>query len=219
MRKRSGQMAREGLFVVIEGLDAAGKTTLVKRLVSTYRRQGIPLTPVREPGGTRVSEQARRILLDPQATISPQSELFLYLAARAQLVADVIRPALQRRELVIADRFNLSTYAYQIGGRGLPEREVMAADRLARDGVSPDLTVLLTVSEAEARRRKRQAGMTSDRMERQSRLFYRAVRAEYLRQARKRRGILLIDSETGADDVFMQVKAQIDRRLRRRGLI
>jgi len=219
MPKQSGQMARGGLFVVIEGLDAAGKTTLVKRLVSTYRRQRIPLVTVREPGGTRVSEQARRILLDPRAAISPQSELFLYLAARAQLVADVIRPALARRDLVIADRFNLSTYAYQIGGRGLPEREVMAADRLARDGVSPDITVLLTVSEAEARRRKRRAGMKADRMERQSRLFYRGVRAEYLRQARKRRGILQVDSEIGAEDVFTHVKAQIDRRLRQRGLI
>ena len=211
-------MGRGGLFVVIEGLDAAGKTTLVKRLVSTYRRQGMRLTTVREPGGTRVSEQARRILLDARSDICPQSELFLYLTARAQLVLDVIRPALERNELVIADRFSLSTYAYQIGGRGLPEGEVIAADRLARNGIAPDLTVLLTVSEAEARRRKRRAGMKSDRMERQSRKFYQAVRAEYLRQAKKRRGIMLIDSEAGADAVYDRVKSQIDRRLHRRGM-
>jgi len=212
-------MRRRGLFVVIEGLDAAGKTTLVKRLVTRYRRLRVPLTSVREPGGTRVSEQARRILLNSRATISPESELFLYLAARAQLVADVIEPALRRNELVISDRFSLSTYAYQIGGRGLSEHGVVAADRLARRDLSPDVTILLTVSEGEAKRRKRRARMTSDRMERQARRFYRAVRAEYVRRATGRRRIIVIDSEQGEAAVFEQVKAMIDGRLRRRGMI
>ncbi len=207
---------RRGWFVVIEGLDASGKSTLVRDLTHTYRREGYTLTTVREPGGTRLSEQVRRILLDTRDNLTAQAELFLYLASRSQLVEEVIRPALNRGELVLSDRFSLSTLAYQIGGRGLPARDVISADRLARNGIEPDLTIMLTVTEAEARRRKSNAKLEPDRMERESQSFFRKVRAEYRRRSINQRRMCVIDSAIGIDRVFQEAKSQIDRRLRRR---
>ncbi|GAB4320132.1 MAG: dTMP kinase [Candidatus Zixiibacteriota bacterium] len=206
---------RRGFFVVIEGLDASGKSTLVRDLTAAYRREGVPITTVREPGGTRLSEQVRRILLDTRDNLTSQAELFLYLASRSQLIEEVIRPALVRGELVLSDRFSLSTLAYQIGGRGLPAREVISADRLARNGIAPNLTIVLTVSEAEARRRKSKGRFEPDRMERESPAFFRKVRAEYRRRTGNRRGMCVIDSSIGVDQVFAKAKTLIDRRLRR----
>lgn len=208
-----------GYFLVVEGLDASGKTTLAKRLVDAYRRAGLTVTAVREPGGTRASEQVRRILLDRRSSLSPRTELFLYLAARAELVEEVIVPALARGELVIADRFSLSTMAYQIGGRHLPARAVESADRLARKGISPDLTIVLTVSPAAAAQRRAKDAKIPDRIESESARFFRDVRSEYRRRSRNGPHQLVIDSKIGADAVFECAKRRIDARLHRRGLI
>lgn len=211
--------AHSGFFLVVEGLDASGKSTLARRLVTTYERAGLRVTAVREPGGTRASEQVRRILLDRRSSISPRTELFLYLAARAELVEEVIAPALQRGELVIADRFSLSTMAYQAGGRHLPAAAVAAADRLARKGVAPDLTIVLTVSEAAAAKRRALANKVPDRIESESAAFFRDVRAEYRRRCRNSRRQLVIDSNIGADAVFDLAKRILDAKLQRRGLV
>ncbi len=208
-----------GFFLVVEGLDASGKTTLARRLVAAYERAGLRVTAVREPGGTRASEQVRRILLDRRSSLSPRTELFLYLAARAELVEEVIAPALQRGELVIADRFSLSTMAYQVGGRHLPAAAVASADRLARKGVAPDLTIVLTVSEAAATQRCAQANKIPDRIESEPAAFFRDVRAEYRRRCRNSRRQLVIDSKMGADAVFELAKRKLDARLHGRGLV
>jgi len=160
----------------------------------------------------------RRVLLSSHDDITPQAELFLYLAARSQLVEDVIRPALERGDVVISDRFSLSTYAYQIGGRRLPAREVLVADRLARNGVTPDVTIVLTVTEQEARRRQRLAGQNPDRMEREQRSFFRRVGREYARRTHNQPRMVVIDSALGPDRVYEIAKSQLDRRLKRRGL-
>ena len=211
--------AYPGYFLVVEGLDASGKTTLARRLVTAYQRAGLQVTAVREPGGTRASEQVRRILLDPQSSLSARTELFLYLAARAELVQTVIEPTLTRGELVIADRFSLSTMAYQVGGRHLPARAVETADRLARNGLTPDATILLTVTEAAAAQRRRKSNQVPDRIERESIRFFRDVRAEYRRHCRNRRRQFVIDSGSGADTVYEIAKQHLDERLHRRGLI
>lgn len=205
---------RRGFFLVVEGADASGKTTLVKRLCDFYVPAGWNVTSVREPGGTNVSERVRRILLDPRAAMNARAELFLYLAARAQVVDEVIVPALKQGDLVIADRFSLSTYAYQIGGRRLPARAVMSADRLSRAGVSPDLTVLLTVTSRQSVERRQGAARKLDRIEQESPAFFRAVRAEYGRWGRNKPGIVVIDSGLGADGVYNRVRQLLDRRLR-----
>ena len=160
-------MSSEALFVVVEGPEGAGKSTLVANLVRRAEAAGLDVLAVREPGGTPEAEEARALVLDPDRTWEPAAELFLILAARAELVANVIRPKLEAGSgLVISDRFDLSTWAYQVAGRGLPGPEVDAANRLATGGLTPGLTLVLDLSAEEGRQRQAVQGKTPDRMER-----------------------------------------------------
>jgi len=218
-RPSTRKLLYPGYFVVVEGLDASGKTTLARRLVTDYSRAGLRVTAVREPGGTRASEQVRRILLDTRSSLRARTELFLYLAARAELVEEVIVPALTGGDLVIADRFSLSTIAYQVGGRHLPARAVATADHLARKGLAPDFTIVLTVTAVAAARRRSRSRKAPDRIERESAAFFRDVRAEYRRHCQSRPRQLVIDSRIGADAVFALAKRNLDTRLGRRGII
>jgi dTMP kinase len=204
---------RPGYFIVIEGSDGSGKSTLARRLTAALKKSGHKVCPVREPGGTSLSERVRHVLLHVRETISSRAELFLYLASRAQLIDEVIRPALKRGEIVVADRFSLSTYAYQSAGRGLPLREVMAADQFARDGVAPDLTIVLAVSEKDAEKRMKAMGNMPDRIERESRPFHRRVRQFYEKWATRRRGHVILDSALGMDTVFEETLKLITKRL------
>ncbi len=132
-------------FVVVEGPEGAGKSTLVRWLGATLRAEGRDVLTVREPGGTPLAEAARKLALKSRHDRAFGAELFLFLAARADLVERVIRPALESGQVVIADRFGLSTLAYQVAGRGLPHADVEAALRVATGGLSPDLTLILDV--------------------------------------------------------------------------
>ena len=137
--------AASGRLIVLEGPEGAGKSTQLRRLAGWLESRGPAPRVVREPGTSAVGQEIRRLLLDPSHEIAPGAEALLFLAARAQLVAEELRPALARGETVLADRFFLSTYAYQVAGRGLPEHEVVEANRLATGGLVPDLTLLVTV--------------------------------------------------------------------------
>lgn len=170
-----------GSFVVVEGPDGAGKTTLVERLERRLKDHGADPLVVREPGGTPLAEAARRLAFDPALAASPGAELFLVLAARADLVAKVIRPALAAGRFVLSDRFDLSTEAYQIAGRGLPRDEVLSANRLATGGLRPDLTIVLDVTVAEAR--TRQVFKDRDRMEREADALHERVRTTFANAA------------------------------------
>jgi dTMP kinase len=132
-----------GKLIVLEGAEGVGKTTQIRRLADTLTARGIRHLAVREPGGTAVGDKIRRILLDPGPELSPRTEALLFMGSRAELIARLLRPALEAGQVVLADRFFLSTYAYQIAGRGLAEPEVMAANRFATGGLVPDLTFLL----------------------------------------------------------------------------
>jgi dTMP kinase len=134
-----------GAFVVVEGPEGAGKSSLVRALGARLLADGMQVLPVRQPGGTPVAEAARKVALRSRHEISPAAELFLFLAARADLVARVIRPAIEAGQIVLADRFDLSTRAYQVAGRGLPAADVDAALRLATGGLVPDLTLVLDI--------------------------------------------------------------------------
>jgi dTMP kinase len=174
-------MSRPGLFVVLEGPEGSGKSTLAGPLAELIRRTGEEAVVVREPGGTRAGEIARQAVLDPDhPVVSPVTELFLYLAARAELVATVIKPALEAGRVVLSDRFYLSTEAYQMVGRGLPGELVRPANLAAAGGLRPDLTLILDLPPEVGRARQVAAGKRLDRLDAESLEFHRRVMAYYL---------------------------------------
>ena len=169
-----------GVFIVVEGPEGAGKSSLARWLAARLLAEGRAVVTVREPGGTPVAEAARKIALKSPHELSPAAELFLFLTARADLVARVIRPALDGGEVVLADRFVLSTLAYQVAGRGLPRGPVEAALDLATGGLTADLTLVLDVPVAVGRDRQEKGGKTGDRIERADDAFHERVRGAYL---------------------------------------
>ncbi len=186
-------------FVVVEGPEGAGKSTLVRWLAAQLLADGRPVVTVREPGGTPVAEAARKLALESRHEMAPAAELFLVLAARADLVERVIRPALDAGQVVLADRFNLSTLAYQVAGRGLPRAEVEAALRLATGGLTPVLTLVLDVPVGVGRERQRKARKTQDRFEREDDAFHERVREAYRLAAGP--GIVHIDASQSKEAV------------------
>jgi len=165
----------KGLFVSFEGVEGSGKSTQVALLAERLRAEGRDVLVVREPGGTPLAEEARRLFLDPATRPGPAAELFLLLVARADLLARVVRPALERGTVVLADRFDLSTRAYQIAGRGMPAGPVLEANRLATGGLEPDLVLVLDLAPAVGRSRQAAGGKVHDRMELEDEAFHRRV--------------------------------------------
>jgi dTMP kinase len=164
-----------GKLIVLEGPEGAGKTTQAPRAAEWLNDSGHQAVSLREPGGTPIGDQIRRILLDtPDGAVSDAAEALLYMASRAQLVDRVVRPALARGTIVLLDRFFLSTYAYQVVGRGLPEEKVRAANQLAVGGLVPDLTIMLMIPAAEGLARVARRG-AHDRLERADRAFHERV--------------------------------------------
>jgi dTMP kinase len=173
-------MSRPGLFIVLEGPEGSGKSTLLGPLAERMREYQVDPVVVREPGGTRAAEIARQALLDPDHPIGPVAELFLYLAARADLVQTVIRPALLADRVVLSDRYALSTEAYQMIGRGLDPALVQAGNLAATQGIKPDLTLILDLSPELGQARQIAAGKRQDRLDRESSEFHRRVVEYYL---------------------------------------
>jgi dTMP kinase len=167
-----------GRLVVFEGGEGAGKTTQLERLALRLGRHGAQVRMLREPGGTPIGDEIRALLLRPGAQIPARTEALLFMASRAALMGEQVRPALERGEIVLLDRFFLSTYAYQVGGRGLPESEVRDANGFATGGLVPDVTVLLTLPVAVGLARAAQRG-TADRMEQAERAFHDRVNAAF----------------------------------------
>ncbi|MGQ9534168.1 MAG: dTMP kinase [bacterium] len=187
---------KRGLFITFEGVEGSGKTTQAQALAEWFDKEGIPYVLVRDPGTTAVGEKIREILLDPKNTIHPKCEVILFLAARSQLVYERILPALQENKIVISDRFFDSTYAYQIYGRGLPERLLTIFNRFASAGLKPDLTFLVDLDVANGQAR----GKCIDRMEKQDHSYHKSVRAGYLKLARRaKKRIKVLDGKKPVD--------------------
>ena len=170
----------DGLFLVLEGVEGAGKTTQARLLEEWLEGLGRSVITTREPGGTALGEAIRGVLLDrPEMEVSPESELLLVLAARAAFVKDVVLPARARGDIIVADRFSLSTFAYQGYGRGVALEAVRSLDAFTRAGLEPDLTLLLDLPPEEGVRRQRTAGKGSDRIEQAGEAFHARVAAGY----------------------------------------
>lgn len=171
-----------GGLIVLEGIEGVGKSTQLQHLRRHLEQRGFIANVLREPGGTPAGDIIRKLVLDPGHQVDQRTEALLFMASRAQLVADVIRPALARGEFVLLDRFFLSTYAYQIAGRGLSENEVRNANALATGGLVPDLTLLLDLP-ADAALSRAARRSAHDRIEQSGAAFYERVRAAFVRFA------------------------------------
>jgi len=212
-------MTRRGKLIVLEGAEGVGKTTQLRRLADTLTARGIPHLGVREPGGTAIGNQIRNLLLEPGPGFSARTEALLFMASRAELVDNDIRPALARGEVVIADRFFLSTYAYQIAGRGLSETEVTAANRFATGGLVPDLTILLRLTVAAALARTDSRG-ARDRIEsadddfhhRVAEAFDRFAEPAWQRSHPESGPVVAIDAAASVDEVAAAVLAMLEQR-------
>jgi dTMP kinase len=167
------------VLITIEGVDGAGKTTLVAGLAAALEQQGRPVLVLREPGGVEVSERIRALLKDPGLDVDPRAEALLYAAARAQLVAESLRPLLAEGRWVLLDRFVDSSLAYQGAGRGLGVEEIRALNRFATGGLQPDRTLLLRIDPAEGRARTVERGEAADRLELEDGRFFATVAAAY----------------------------------------
>jgi dTMP kinase len=182
------------MFITFEGLDACGKTTQAKLLVEELKNSGLNILFLREPGGTGISEKIRQILLDREhLEMSDLAEFFLFSAARTQLVNEVIRPALDAGITVLCDRFYDSTTAYQGYGRGLDLEDVKRINRVATNGLAPDITFILDIPVSEILRRRGRSKGDTDRMESSGIEFYARVRQGYhaIAQAESSRCYLL----------------------------
>lgn len=213
MSTRSIMVTRkqQSLFITFEGIDGCGKSTQALKTFQLLQSKGYDVKLLREPGSTRVSEKIRQILLDKKSKISDITELLLYEAARSEITAQEIKPALKSGTIVLCDRFYDSTTAYQGYGRKLDIRMVKSLHKVAAMGLVPDLTFVFDVDLPTAFARQ---GKKKDRLESQSKAFFQRVRAGFMEIARKeRRRVKRIDAAQPVDKVFEDVKVYLRKKL------
>lgn len=213
-----------GKFIAFEGPDGSGKTTQYRRLIALCKQHGLSICEVREPGGTPIGESIRQILLHTKDEMTLRCEMLLYMASRAQLVQERIRPALARGELVLADRFVSSTLAYQGSAGGLPVDDIRAVAKVALEGTFPDLVIIFDVDERTAASRinplMAPAGAATreskslDRIESRGREFHAKVRQGYLEQAaREPDRHARLDASKSPDEVWSALLAELHARI------
>ncbi len=207
----------KSVFITFEGIEGSGKSTQIVLLANylVSRKKGVTLT--REPGGTEIGDQIRKILLDPaNKTLDPRAELFLYAAARAQHLEELVRPDLEAGKIVLCDRYSDATLAYQGYGRGLDVDMIRALDRMATGGLRPDLTVLLDIDAAaglsRARGRNNSRGLEAEaRFENEDLAFHERVRQGYLALAKSEPArFRLVEAKAAPDDIQNRIRKIVD---------
>jgi dTMP kinase len=198
----------KGMFITLEGVDGAGKSSHLDWLATWFRERGHWVRMTREPGGTPVGEKLREIVL--HEPMHPETEALIMFAARREHIAAVIRPALEAGEVVISDRFTDASFAYQCGGRGLDEARLEALEAWVHADLQPDLTLLFDLPTEIAAHRLASA-RSPDRFEREQADFHARVRAAYLRRAQRHPGrIRVVDGSRSLDAVRAQLAAILE---------
>lgn len=203
-------------FFSLEGIDGSGKSTQIDMLIKTLESEGYEVVRLREPGGAKISEKIRELLLDSsfKGIMSDKAELLLYNAARAQVIAEIIKPALDAGKIVIADRFAWSTFAYQGYARGLGADLVQSLTEITCGGCFPELTVVLDISVERSRARTAKRGETPDRLESEKADFFERVRQGYLAAARDYSDcVSAIDADRAPEEVFADLLKLVRERL------
>jgi len=208
-------MINRGMFISLEGVEGCGKSTQAELLGEYARKIGCPVVLTHEPGGTPIAEKVREILLEPQYTeMTDVTELMLYLASRAQHVRQLILPALTEGKVVICQRFSDATFAYQGYGRGFDLDFLEQVNRIATDGLEPDLTLVLDLDVEEGFFRKR--GDRWDRLENERIDFHNKVRDGYLDIARRSpKRVKVIDAKGSVEEVHLRIRQCLDQQLAR----
>lgn len=211
-----------GLFITFEGPDGAGKTTQLKLLADFLIGQGYDVVTTREPGGTPISDKIRNILLDPNhKELTDQTEILLYAASRAQLVHEAILPALNRKKIVLCDRFIDASIAYQAYGLEINRKVVEEINRFASSGLTPNRTYLLNISPESGRKRlidrnKKQLNGGLDRIEQKGLEYHQRVQNGFLTLAGEQAGrILTIDADMPQETIFQLIKEDMKQLLKK----
>ena len=201
---------KQGIFITFEGVEGCGKTTHAKIFYKYLKRLGYPCVYTREPGGTNVGNKIRKILLNPRNTsLCDLTEFFLFEASRAQIVDEVIRPALRRKKIVICDRFSDATMAYQGYGDGLCKDTIKIMSNLACEGIRPDLTIIMDIETKKGLYRATRLSRV-DRMEKKNLAYHKRVRKGYLSIARKNPGrIKVIKTKKLLDNTQKAVRREV----------
>ena len=193
----------KGLFITFEGIDGCGKTTQINLLKEHLEKQGKKVLLTREPGAKGLGEKLREILLNYDGDVSPNCESFLFLADRAQHIDTIIKPAVERGEVVLCDRHTDSTIAYQGYGRGIDIKQIHMLNDLATSGMKPDLTFIFDIDIETSMQR---VGKTKDRMESAGIEFFRKVREGYINISKEEpKRVKLIDGTKNIDDIHKEV--------------
>jgi dTMP kinase len=199
-----------GLFLSLDGLDGTGKSTQCRLLADWLRGQGHTVVECADPGGTPVGQVIRELLLNQRHALSPACEALLFMASRAQLVADVIRPALDAGRTVVCDRFLLANVVYQGHAGGLDPEQLWEAGRLSTGGLEPDLTLVLDLPLDAAALRRQQRPGAQDRMERRDDAYRAWVRQGFLDEAKRRPGrIRVIDAAGHVAEVQARIRKEV----------
>jgi dTMP kinase len=203
-----------GLFISLEGIDGVGKSTQVERLAEFFRAQGKTVVTTFEPGGTELGQEIRHLLLHRKGDVAPRAEALLFAADRAHHIATKVRPALERGEIVITDRYLDSSVAYQGSGRDLDFEEVRNLSLFAVGGLLPDLTVLLDLEASKAMARRSKTGAEPDRLEREKSEFFETVRQSFLRlAAAEPNRFLVVDAELSPEEIQSAIRARAEKLL------
>lgn len=204
---------RKGKFITFEGSEGSGKSTQAMLVYQHLKRQRKPVLFIREPGGVKISEAIRNILLNVEnKSMTDEAEMLLYMAARAQLVGEVILPALKKGKIVLCDRFLDSTIVYQGYGNGVNLDAIKAIGRFATCGITPDLTLLFDIDTAKGLSRK---GKIKDRIERRSLQYHNRVRRGYQQLAKENpKRIKLIKVNQGKKEIYKIVRPYVDKVLK-----